>query len=347
MKCKAFFFAWCLLGFTGAKAECTYESNRGFLSRVVAVDSSNGAIYGKRQGGGTSDAPSPLVLNDKEIVLTFDQGPHPKYTDYILFSLDRFCVKAVFFFAGNAAVANPVWVREVAARGHTVAAGPWSLSPDFTVLSADAAKKEIEKGFAAVEKAAGTRPAPFFRIQSNLMMPAAVLAHLKERGVSLWFYDIASGDTERGTAVQSESRVITKLRELGKGVIQFHDTSKVTVDALDDILSEAKKQGFKVVQPVAATNFAAKLDYLADMGRAEPQKPSTASARGARRSLAEETRRRVRGRNLEDAGARDSARSPLHRVSRRDIEEARRRARARFSDEQEVRLQARIARGAE
>src|SRR5262249_21205655 len=139
MKRKAFSFVLCLLGFTAAKAGCTYESNRGMLSRVVAVDSSNGAIYGKRPDGGASNAPSPLVLNDREIVLTFDQGPHPKYTDYILFSLDKFCVKAVFFFAGNGAAANPVWVREVAARGHTVAAGPWSLSSDFTVLSADTA----------------------------------------------------------------------------------------------------------------------------------------------------------------------------------------------------------------
>jgi peptidoglycan/xylan/chitin deacetylase (PgdA/CDA1 family) len=316
------------------------------LSRVVAVDSSNGAIYGKRPDGNAFNTPPPLILNDKEIVLTFDQGPHPKYTDYILFSLDKFCVKAVFFFAGNAAAANPAWVREVAARGHTVAAGPWSLSSDFTVLSADAAKKEIEQGFAAVEKVAGTQPAPFFRIQSNLM-PPAVLAYLRERGVSLWSYDIASGDTEPGGAARLESRVMTKLRELGKGVIQFHDTSKVTVDALDDILSEAKRNGFKVVQPVSATNFAANPDYLAGTTKGGPEKPSTASVRGATRRLAEEARRRVRGRNTEYAWVRASARASLQRVSLRDGKEARRRRRARFSDEQEARLRTRIAHRAE
>lgn len=344
MKCKAFSLVLCLLGITGARAECTYDSAKSMLSRVVAIESANGAIYGKRPAGDASEAPSPLVLNDKEIVLTFDQGPHPKYTDYILFSLDKFCVKAVFFISGSAAAANPVWVREVAARGHTVAAGPWSLSPDFTVLSADAAKKEIEKGFAAVEKAAGTQPAPFFHIESNLI-PPAVLAHLKERGVSLWSYDIASGDTKSGTAAQLESRVMTNLRELGKGVIQFHDTSKVTVDALDDILSEAKQNGFKVVQPVAVSNFTADLDYLPGMARAEPEKPSEASARGAGRSLAEEARRRVSGRNAEDARARASALARLQRANRR--EEERRRARARSRDEQEIRLRARIAHSAE
>jgi peptidoglycan-N-acetylglucosamine deacetylase len=335
MKCKAFSIVLYLLGFPGASAECTYESHRGMLSRVVAVDSSNGAIYGKRPDGNASNVPSPLVLNDKEIVLTFDQGPHPKYTDYILFSLDKFCVKAVFFFAGNASAANQVWVREVAARGHTVATGPWSLSPDFTVLSADAAKQEIEKGFAAVEKAAGTHPAPFFRIQSNLM-PPAVLAYLRERGVSLWSYDIASGDTEPGGAARLESRVMTKLRELGKGVIQFHDTSKVTVDALDDILSEAKQNGFKVIQPVALVNFAANLDHLASMAKPESEKPR-ASARIAERSLAALARLRVRRRKAEDAGGRASTLTRAQKVRHRDVEEARRKRGARFSDEREVR----------
>jgi peptidoglycan-N-acetylglucosamine deacetylase len=106
MKCKAFSLVLCLLGFSGASGECTYDSHKSMLSRVVAVDSSNGAIYGKRPDGDTSDAPLPLVLNDKEIVLTFDLGPHAKYTDYILFSLDKFCVKAVFFFSGSAAAAQ-------------------------------------------------------------------------------------------------------------------------------------------------------------------------------------------------------------------------------------------------
>jgi peptidoglycan/xylan/chitin deacetylase (PgdA/CDA1 family) len=366
MKCKAFSLVLCVLGFAGARAECTYESHKSMLSRVVAVDSSNGTIYGRRPDSDASDAPSPLLLNDKEIVLTFDLGPHAKYTDYILFSLDKFCVKAVFFFSGSAAAANPVWVREVAARGHTVAAGPWSPSPDFTVLSADAAKKEIEASFAAVERAARTQPAPFFRFPSNLI-PPVVLTHLKERGVSLWSYDIASGDTESGSAAQLERRVMTKLHELGKGVIQFHDTRKVTVDALDDILSEVKQNGFKVVQPVAVTNFAANLDYLAGMTKEEPEKPRSATAQGAGRSLAEEARRRVTVRNAEDAGARVFAparrsmmrsrrtlraimpdtRASLRRVSRRDARAERRRARGRSRDEQENRLRARIARSAE
>src|SRR5271165_1965293 len=181
MKCKAFFLLLCLLSCTGAHAECTYDSDKNMLSRVVAIDSSNGAIYGKPNPNDPVSAPSPLILNDKEIVLTFDQGPHPKYTDYILFSLDKFCVKAVFFLSGSAAAANPAWVRDIAARGHTVAAGPWSPSPDFTVLSAEAARSEIEKGFAAVGKAAGGQIAPFFRASSNLL-PPPVLAHLKERG---------------------------------------------------------------------------------------------------------------------------------------------------------------------
>jgi hypothetical protein len=68
-----------------------------------------------------------------------------------------------------------------------------------------------------------------------------------------------------------ESRTIAQIHKAGKGVIQFHDWSKVTVDALDDILSDAKRSGFKIVQPVAAAAFVPKREYLNGMARATPR----------------------------------------------------------------------------
>jgi peptidoglycan/xylan/chitin deacetylase (PgdA/CDA1 family) len=331
MKSKALCVVLCLSGVQAANAECSYDSNRSMLSRVVAVDSSNGSLNSGQPGAGASPAPQPFTLNEKEIVLTFDQGPHSKYTDYILFSLDKFCVKAVFFFAGSASASNPAMVREAAARGHTIAAGPWSLSPDFTVLSSGAAKIEIEKGLAAVEKASGTPIAPFFRAPSAFVAPQAI-AHLKERGVSLWSYDIASGDTGAVNAAQLQTRVMTKLRELGKGVIQFHDTSKVTVDAIDDILSEAKQGGFKVVQPVASVPFKASTTQLGTLPDSEPEALHLANAQSASRGLAEEARRRAKAASAEDAEGRPQAGSQARRIKRSDAGEGRRRERNRSDD---------------
>ena len=257
----------CLFNLTAAHAECTDDSKKSMLSRVVAIGSTNGTIDGKPVPGEPDKAPYPLKLNDKELVLTFDQGPHAKYTDYILFTLDRFCAKAVFFFSERAALENPDTVREVAARGHTVAVGPRLMSADFIGISLEAAKSKIERGFAVVGKATGGQVAPFFRAPSEGMSPSLV-AYLKERGVNLWSFDIAAEDTEPGVSLgKFESRTIAQIRKAGKGVIQFHDWSKLTVDALDDILSDAKRSGFKIVQPVAGTTFVPKREYLSRQSR--------------------------------------------------------------------------------
>ena len=115
---------------------------------------------------------------------------------------------------------------------------------------------EIEKGLTAVAKAADAPVAPFLRVTSA-NVPPDILAYLKERGVSLWFYDLPAGDNEPGiTASQLANRTLARIREKGRGVIQFHDNRKVTVDALDSILTGAKLSGFKVVQIVPAAAFA-------------------------------------------------------------------------------------------
>ncbi len=274
-----------VLLYDGARAaECTYSAESSFLSRVVAIDSSNGPVYPARNGPGVHSAPSPLDLHDKEVVLTFDQGPHPAFTKYILDILDHHCAKATFFFTGSAALSHPDAVRDVAKRGHTLAAGPWAVSPDFASLSVEGAQTAVEKSFAAVAKTSGAPIAPFFRARTASAAPST-LGYLKERGVSLWFADIASGDTEQGlTPTQLANRTLLRIRETGKGVIQFHDTRKVTVDGLDSILSGLKLSGFKVVQIVPAASFAPKEEYLAALAP-KPVHSPVSSSRTSRRLL--------------------------------------------------------------
>ena len=304
MKLPAFALAIsCLINLAAAHAECTDDSKKSMLSRVVAIGPTNGAIDGKPDAGEPDRTPYPLELKDKELVLTFDQGPHAKYTDYILFTLDRFCAKAVFFFSERAALENPDTVRKVAARGHTVAVGPRLMSADFIGISFEAAKTKIERGFAAVGSATGGQQvAPFFRAPSEGLSPS-LMAYLKERGVSLWSFDIAAEDTEPGVSLgKFESRTIAQIRTAGKGVIQFHDWSKLTVDGLDDILSDAKRSGFKIVQPVAGTAFVPNRDYLNGMAGAIPRTHTAPS-----RSLNDAPRQKVRIHSKEEPEAHPSS----------------------------------------
>ncbi len=258
-------------------AQCDYNSESSFLSRVVAIESGNGAVYRPgKDGAGEAGTPTPLELHSKEVVLTFDQGPHRDYTQYILDILDHHCAKATFFFGGVAALAAPDAVRDAAQRGHTLAAGQWQPPARGAAIPPAEINASVEKAFTAVSKASGGQAAPFFR--TALPANSAISSYLKERGVSLWFADLDAGDTEPGlTASQLANGTLLKIREMGQGVIAFHDTKKVTVDALDSVLTGLKLSGFKVVHIVPATSFAPQ-DGEAAASAVETPVPAPSSA---------------------------------------------------------------------
>lgn len=301
--------------FTGAQAkDCDPDAPKGMLSRVVAIDSAKGDSYAGQKSADPANL--PIALGDKEIVLTFDQGPHSAYTKNILDILDHHCVKATFFFAGGAAGKNSYAVRDAGRRGHTIAAAPWSASANFETISFEAAKSEIEKGLTAVSKAAGQPIAPFFRAPSPNLAPD-VQTYLKESGISLWRYDIAADDGERGlTATKLANRTIARVQEAGKGVIQFHDTSRTTVDALDSILLNLKLGGYKVVHIVPVATYRPKDEVAAELAKPALFASVTTSAS---HSLVDSAKRRVR--ENDDQGQR--ARRAKRRAERESAERER------------------------
>ena len=329
-------------------AQCSYDGENSFLSRVVAMDAPGSAASGPSGGDRGGAAASPILLREKEVVLIFAQGPHPAYTTYILDELDRNCAKAIFFFSGSAAAAHPQLVRETVRRGHTVAAGPWAASGSFSAMTPENAGASIEKSFAAVAKAGGEPAAPFFSAGVGAI-PAETTGYLKERGVTVWTAGISSGDKSGATAGQVANGTLTKIRETGKGVVLFHDNSKVTVDALDSILSGLRLSGFKVVQAVPASSFSPKSEIVAEP---ENARPFDARSQRASSMLLDVAKRRVEasGRRREDTaerrgGERRAARMRQERrIARARLQEARqqredelRRRRARASEMQQRR----------
>ena len=95
------------------------------VSRVLEVDTTGGPRFGSLQYDRSVD------LGPKEVVLTFDDGPHPKNTKRILQALDEECVKATFFPVGIWAKHVPKVMRMVADRGHTIGAHSWSHPSSF------------------------------------------------------------------------------------------------------------------------------------------------------------------------------------------------------------------------
>src|ERR1700722_3776401 len=97
-----------------AASACPGNPDALGTSRVLAVDPAQFLRVGHMQ------YPDSLPLNDKEVVLTFDDGPLPPYSNQILDILAAQCVKATYFLVGAMARAYPETVRRVYEAGHTI-----------------------------------------------------------------------------------------------------------------------------------------------------------------------------------------------------------------------------------
>src|SRR5262245_22662266 len=216
------------------------------VSRTLVVDPNEHPRIGSMQ------YPETLPLDDHEVVLTFDDGPLPRYTNGVLETLASECVKATFFMVGQMARAYPWMVRRVYDEGHTVA--NHTQNHPIRKMSVDQAAREIEEGFASLRNATGDSQAvsPFFRIP-GLLRQKSVEQYLAAHGDMTWSADFLADDWTRINNSEVARRAISRIEARGRGILLLHDIHARTVLALPEILNELKSRGYKIVHVVPAT----------------------------------------------------------------------------------------------
>ena len=223
-----------------AKAACANPDALG-IGRTVEIDTTGGP------GFGFEHFKQLDFLRDKEVVMTFDDGPWPVNTLSVLKTLADECTKAVFFPIGKHASYYPEILKQVAAAGHTIGSHTWShANLNNKKLTEAQRKEEIEKGFSAVKWALGASPAPFFRFPA-LQHPPEMVTYLGERNIGIFSTDLDSFDFKASKAQTIVDNVMRKVDKMGKGIILMHDFQKHTGEALPDLLRKLKASGYKVV----------------------------------------------------------------------------------------------------
>ena len=159
------------------------------IARVVEIDTTGGP------GFGFEHFKQLDFLHDKEVVLTFDDGPWPLNTPSVLKTLADECTTGIFFPIGKHATYYPEILKQVAAAGHTIGSHTWSHATlTNKKLTEDQRKEEIEKGFSAVKVGAGRlSPAPFFRFPA-LQHPPEMVTYLGTRNIAMFSCDLDSFD---------------------------------------------------------------------------------------------------------------------------------------------------------
>jgi peptidoglycan/xylan/chitin deacetylase (PgdA/CDA1 family) len=236
-------------------ADCPRPGALG-TSRILSVDPAATPRIGLKS------FPQTLPLADREVVLTFDDGPWPATTSRILAALAQECVRATFFLIGKPASEHPALVRRLAAAGHTIGHHTWTHHNLKYMKPADA-EGEIDKGIAADEMAlhgvATTTPStPFFRFPYFESTPR-LLDQLQSRGIAVFGADLWASDWEPMTPQVQLKLLIDRLKVAGKGIILLHDPKAQTAAMLPAFLRYLKDNHYRVVHLAPALRGVARV----------------------------------------------------------------------------------------
>jgi peptidoglycan/xylan/chitin deacetylase (PgdA/CDA1 family) len=190
------------------------------------------------------------------VALTFDDGPSPQRTPYVLEVLKEKGVTATFFLQGSHAEDHPDLVRRIRDDGHVIGNHSYSHAY-FPELTPDQAREEITETNRILEEILGTPPA-LFRYPHGESSPAAdeVLRELRLSDDVLWHWDSSlPGDFECPGAASVQKFILTEAAD--QAAVLLHDANDVldcpvdqwdylprTIDAL-----KAKGFDFGVVAP--------------------------------------------------------------------------------------------------
>ena len=228
---------------TGAAAQQCAKPNALGVSRILPIDPRSRPLVGSFDYG------IRLPLAPREVVLTFDDGPRPPYTNRVLKALADECVRATFFVLGRQARAFPAMVRQLHQAGHTI--GTHTQTHPMHRMSPARASIEIEAGIASTASALGSRQAvaPFFRFP-GLYRTSAAEAYLRSRGVMVWSIDVDSDDYRSISGKAMVERIISNLEKSRGGILLMHDIQPKTAAMLPTLLRNLKQRGFRIVHAV-------------------------------------------------------------------------------------------------
>jgi peptidoglycan/xylan/chitin deacetylase (PgdA/CDA1 family) len=238
----------CIAGIGQALAEpCPGNPDAIGTSRTVVVDGSRLPFIGGMH------YPTSVPLEDHEVLLTFDDGPRPPYTDRILAALAHECVKATFFQVGYMVRANPQTTRRVYNAGHSIGSHSQNHPVTFASLGLPGIQSEVGGGFATIAAALGDPRAvsTFFRAPGLAQNPT-LNPYLAARQTSLWSTDTHAWDWRGLAPAEIIRRMLAMLEAKGhRGVVLLHDLQPSTALAMPDLLKALKANGYRIVHAVA------------------------------------------------------------------------------------------------
>lgn len=175
----------------------------------------------------------------KVAYITFDDGPIPEETPWVLDKLDRYGVKATFFMVGDNVRRHPELMEEVRRRGHTIG--------NHTMHHAQGFRMKTRRYLRDVSEAAKLIDSQYFRPPHGIIRWKQAAA-LKEH-FNIVMYDLVTRDYSKKLTGE---QVLANVRRYARNgsIIVFHDSLKASANmryAMPRAIEWLLEQGYELL----------------------------------------------------------------------------------------------------
>jgi peptidoglycan/xylan/chitin deacetylase (PgdA/CDA1 family) len=194
---------------------CNFVANSGKYAKLIYR---NGCVYKFKHAG-------------NKVYLTFDDGPTPGVTEWVLETLDKFQAKATFFLLGKNVHQNPLLFEQIKQAGHSYGNHTYNHLKGINVSTTEYLN-DIAKADVLIRS-------PLFRPPYGRVWPKQIKV-VKSKGYKVILWTVISCDYNRSLSPRRVFDIVKKRIRPG-AIIVFHDSLKAERNmrfALTRILEE-------------------------------------------------------------------------------------------------------------
>ena len=198
-----------------------------------------------------------IPITEKKIFLTFDDGPIPEITPWVLAMLKKFSAKATFFCVGENIEKHPEIFRQIISEGHSIGnhtynhLNGWKTKTKGYLNNVSRCDSAISNNRLSVNSHQTNSPPvtddrlPLFRPPYGRMKQSQISNLKSQYSIVMW--DVLSGDFDENTSEEKcLKNVLSKARE--GSIVVFHDSVKAKKNlqyVLPKFLEHFSKKGFE------------------------------------------------------------------------------------------------------
>ena len=184
------------------------------------------------------------------VALTFDDGPHPRFTRTVLDALEAAGARATFFVIGEKGERHPELLRELVARGHLVGVHGARHDRLLSLRSSARVRADLTRAVEFLAATTGERPRLYRPAVGQTNPRIARIAG--ELGLTIVGWSVRGRDGIRTNARRVVERVVPRLRD--GAIVLLHDAAErddhdpAAGAALPRILAAMRERGLEPVR---------------------------------------------------------------------------------------------------